>query len=437
MSKPLASVTTLALAVACAGTAQAAGFALIENSASGQGRAFAGAAAAAGDVTTLWFNPAGMTRLGKGQLSLAGHGIASEARFRDQGSVLEAGGANLPLRGNDNGGVNALLPNLYYARGVTDRLHLGLGINAPFGLATDYHDGWAGRYHAILSDVKSVNINPALGYRLNDRWSIGAGVSAMYFDAELTKALLTANGDGHSRLSGEDWGWGYNVGLLYQAGDRTRLGLSYRSGVEQDVAGEVQIRIPDVDAGFGGPAEAAVELPASASFSIVHDVRPGLALLADITWSGWSSFHELTAVASRSGTVPTAGGVAVVPAGHVFDSTLHDWKDVWRYAVGLDYRAGERFTLRTGLAYDQEPIRDAARRTPRIPGNDRTWLSAGLGYRLGNGMSLDFGYSHVFFVGETKIDHFVTDAAGNRYTLKGEYGNGVDIVSLQLNWLWE
>ena len=64
------------------------GFALIENSASGQGNAFAGAAAYAEDASTVWFNPAGMMKLDKNQILVAGHFITPRSSFTNGNSRI-------------------------------------------------------------------------------------------------------------------------------------------------------------------------------------------------------------------------------------------------------------------------------------------------------------------------------------------------------------
>jgi long-chain fatty acid transport protein len=100
-----------------------------------------------------------------------------------------------------------------------------------------------------------------------------------------------------------------------------------------------------------------------------------------------------------------------------------------RYSLGLNYRYNSAWLLRAGIAYDEEPIPDAQHRTPRIPGNDRTWLAFGANYRYSPALSFDVGYAHLF-VDDTPID-VSTATAG---ALVGEYDNSVDILSAQVNW---
>ena len=430
------------------GSVQGAGFALIEQSASGMGNAYAGAAASAEDASTIFFNPAGLTRLEDRQLVVAGHIVSTSAEF--SGTAADARG--VAVTGGDGGdaGDAALVPNLYYAMPVREDLVFGLGINAPFGLKTEYDDGWVGRYHAIKSEVITVNINPSLAWQATPRLSLGAGVSAQYIEAELSQAvdqtsacypqviaarlalgdsqaqaLAAAQGtcdplpDATAEVKGDDWSFGFNLGLLYEIQPGTRVGLAYRSKVEQDLTGDARfsnaaplftsqnVFVPtDVSAG--------VDLPESVSLSLSHELNDRWTLLADYTWTRWERFDELRIEFDSSQP----------------DSvTPENWSNSNRYSVGVNYRHSRNLTLRAGLAFDEEPIPDAQARTPRIPGNDRRWLALGASYNPTRAMRVDVGYAHLF-VKDTDINHTSASAG----TITGEYDSSVDILSAQLVW---
>ena len=177
-------------------TLQASGFALIEMNASGQGNAYAGAAVGTNNASTIFFNPAGMMNFEGDQLALAGHFIEPSADFTNDGSSLAAiYTAFPPTNGNrlsgddDDGGQGAFVPNLYWVKTINESMKFGLGFNAPFGLAVEYDDDWVGRYHAVESDLKTININPSLAYRVNDRIVVGGGLNVMLADVTLTSAV--------------------------------------------------------------------------------------------------------------------------------------------------------------------------------------------------------------------------------------------------------
>lgn len=442
----------------------AAGFALIENSASGMGNAFSGGAASAEDASTVWFNPAGMSELADTpQVSAAAHIISPEASFKNGSSHVNpalTGGdvatATAALQGtNDLTDSAAFVPNVYAVMPYNERTKIGIGFTAPFGLETEYEDDWYGRYHAIKSAMKTVNINPSISYEVNDKLSIGGGVNAQYIDVELSSAIdsaaacrgiaaaagsaelgaqcaaamptiATPANDSKAVIKGDDWSFNVNAGLLYKPTEQTKIGVSYRSEMKHELEGTAKYTInpsfqpiltaTGVTRFDDANAKADANLPASLSVSVAHKVNDKLEVMGDVTRTQWSSFERLT--------VKNADTDALI------SDVDESWKDVNRYSVGANYQYNDRLKLRGGVAFDEEPIPDAERRTARIPGNDRTWVSAGANYKLQKNLSLDVGYSHLF-VDDTEIDN--TDEATG-YVLNGEYESDVDIFSAQLNW---
>ncbi len=418
---------------------QGAGFAIIENSASGMGSAFASGGAAGEDASTVWFNPASMTLLKGQNFNIAGHLIVPKANFTNDGSTL-ADGTTYPdgttaLRGPDSeGGKNAFVPNLYYAGQVTDSLYLGVGVNAPFGLGTKYDDDWVGRYHAVDTELMTVNINPAIAWRIDEQWSIGAGVSMQYVDVTLTSAVdggaLLGNpgsAEGYAELSAdntESLSYGWNVGLLYQPTKTIRLSLAYRSGITHDAEGEADFSMPastapivSTGAFTDSAISSTVELPASASFSYFQNISD-FDIMADLTWTQWSVFEELRIEYANPAQPDSV--------------TTENYQDQWRAALGGRYHLNEEIVFRTGVAYDQKAVKNEEYRTPRIPDNDRVWLALGMGWQFSKVVGMDFGYSHLF-IAETPIDNtYESSQASLNHTLTGDYDADVNIFSAQL-----
>lgn len=416
--------------------AMSAGFALAEQSARGLGNAFAGAAASAEDASTVYFNPAGMMRLEGNHVSIAGHVIQPSAKFSNGNSTV--GGVALTGGNGGEGGVNAVVPNFYYVGNAGGGWRYGLGINVLFGLGTEYDSTWQGRYHAIKSDLKTVNINPVAAWRVSPQLSIGGGINIMLAEAELTNAvdlrrLATAgtaqDGDAIGSVKGDDQGYGFNFGLLYEMSPTTRLGLTYRSKITQSLDGNATFTPTNATATTllgiiraGGSlvdttAHAKVTLPESMSFSAHHELGGGWTLLADATYTRWSRFKELRVDYDS------------VQADTVIDES---WKNVWRVAVGANYKTTGPWTWRLGVAYDQEPIPDAEHRTARIPGNDRKWLAGGFSYQPDKKFGVDVGFAHLF-VSDTPINNTLPTSSGG-HVLNGTYKNEVNILSAQLNW---
>lgn len=430
-------------ALACGGV-QAAGFQLFEQSGSGLGNAYAGGAAAAEDASTIFFNPAGMVRVPGHQLAAAVHFIQPTFEFNNRGSTTAFG---TPLRGTDGGNAGELgvVPNLYYVMDITPRAKFGLGVSVPFGLKTEYSDSSVVRYHAVKSELETININPAVAFKVNDIVSVGGGINLQQINAELTQAIdfgticfasgppfgvgplgqapCTAlgitpqNRDGKVKLEADDASWGYNLGILFTLPFDTRVGFSFRSSIEHNLEGSAKFaNVPTVFAtspSFRNTSvSASVDLPEVASLSAYQQLNPKWALMGDITWTNWSRFKELR--------VRFANGAP--------DSvTPENWEDTYRLALGITYSANDAWKIRGGVAYDQSAV-STTFRTPRIPDEDRIWLGLGASWKLFKQSTLDLGYVHIFIPGDADLRLTNNPAAGN---LIGDYDSNAHIVSLQ------
>ncbi len=392
--------------------AVASGFALVEESASGLGNAFAGGAASAEDASTLFFNPAGMMRLSGQQMSLVLHAIKPSVEFSNTAGIA-APGRQLGNSGGDAGHW-AAVPNFYYVAELSPQLRAGVGISSPFGLKTDYDANWMGRFQAIKSELQTININPSLAYKINDKLSVGAGLDVQYISAELTNAVYLGPAptpEGFAQVKGDDWSVGYNLGVLYEMDRATRFGVAYRSDVRHKLKGDVTFSGPFTFAP-NGPISAEITLPETVSLSGFHQINPQWAVMGDVTWTRWSRFNQLSIVRDN--------GQLVGP------TTQENWNDTLRYAVGANYQATNKLKLRSGIAYDQSPVSDQYR-TARIPDANRVWLTFGASYKLTQADSLDAGYAHIF------VDNASINMRSSGGQLVGTYSNSVDILSVQYN----
>jgi len=449
--------TLLAVGIASVSmVSHASSFQLIEQSASGQGSAYAGAAALGEDASTVYFNPAGMTRLSGSQIVVAGHIISPDAGFTNDGSTV-ATGTGLP-GANASTGDPAFVPNFYYTTELPNEIYFGVGVNVPFGLSTEYDDGWIGRYHALRSEISSVNINPSIAWKATEKVSVGFGISIQYMTLELTSnidsygactsldptpgntgclaafpspVLGVASQDSFVKLDGDSLELGWNAGILYDLDDKNRIGIAYRSAIKHEVSGDATYNLDPRLEPFATAAsstgfnilknttlDATAELPESFSFSYVGEVNDKWTALFDWTWTGWSSLDVIT--------IRQAGGVP----GR--ESTLDlAYKNTNRYSVGVNYQHNEKLVYRGGLAYDETPIRSPETTSARIPGNDRKWVSVGVGYTPSTNWGFDIGYSHLF-ISDTTINNN-SGASSSNATLAGTYESSVDILSAQAN----
>lgn len=322
-------------------------------------------------------------------------------------------------------GNDAIVPNFYYSRPINKHTVFGLGVNAPFGLVTEYDDDWQGRYHGIESDMKTININPSLAFKATDKLSLGFGVNLQKVELQLTQmadlgALSAAPqaSDGKVNLEADDWSWGYNLGVMFQATEATRLALAYRSKISHTLTGDGTITQVATGAIVAdGNISGQVALPESASFAVHHQINDKWAVMADASWTRWSRFKELAI--NSDGTLPSS-------------SKPENWENTMRYGLGLSYDHNDKWAFRAGIAYDETPISDEFR-TPRIPGEDRTWVAVGATYKYSNNITVDAGYTHIF-VSNPSIDDETTDALAHE--LIGDYDASVDILGVQMRWLF-
>lgn len=408
------SLISLAIAAAFSGLASnagAGGFAIGTQSGSGTGNAFAGGAAAADDASVVWSNPAGMGLLPPGKhVAAAAHFLKPSFKFTNTGST---GAFAAPGTGEGgDGGDWAVVPNGFYAMDLNPRLRVGVALNVPFGLVTNFDRGWRGQFTALKSEIKTVNVNPAVAYKITDAISIGGGVSVQKIDAELS---AFAGAAGVFTLKADDVAYGFNGGVMIQLTPNARVGMSYRSSIKYDLEGDA---VFSGVAALNGNIMASLKVPASASFSVFHTLDPKWELMADVTWTDWSSLQQLTVIRT---TASAGGGV-----GSTLTTLGFEWKDTWRFGLGANYKVNDQWKFRFGVAYDETPTKDATR-TPRLPDQQRTWVAVGVQYRPWKAGVFELGYAHEF-IRDANINTAVTGVPG---ALIGKFDNKADILSIQ------
>ena len=441
-ARNMAAAVVLA-ALAAAADAGAAGFAIKQQSAPAQGNAFAGATAGAESLSYMFFNPAAIGRFDRSAVQLEASGVLTSLELRDAEGTTVLG---TPIGGRgekDDVADDAVIPSFYAVAVPHDDVRLGLAINVPFGLGTEYPDGWVGRYHTLESSFVSINVNPVLAYKPAAWLTVAGGLQLQYSEAELESAVdfgtigaisgipgaAPASQDGRARVKGDGWGWGFNLGLLAEPRPGTRLGLAYRSAIDTTLKGDARFRLDE--AGIGAAiqgatgafrnvdAETDIELPPMLSFGIHQDIGEQFAVMAEAQWTGWSSFDELVIDFDNPAQPDNV--------------TQFDWDDQWFFAVGGSYRPNDRLTLRVGAAYDQTPTRNRYR-TPRIPDADRYWLSAGVGWQPLDNLSFDLAYSYILF-DDAEVRLSAADR-GNalRGDLRADYQNQIHVLSVAARW---
>jgi len=429
--------------------AGASSFQILEQSPSRLGTTFAGTASTADDATTVFFNPAGMAKLDGAQFTVGGNAIIVDSAFDDQGSTAGDGtGLERPLPGGEGETDEpGLVPNFYYTQPLNERWTFGLGVNAPFGLSSEYDDDWQGRYHATESALAVLNINPTFAYAVNDRLSVGFGVSYQHADTTLenevdsfnacrqagggTGTCAAAHGgpgnpgaDSSSEIEGDDDDFVADISVHWQPTERTAVGVTWRQGATYDLEGEADFSASascrqdpfcsGALAALDGDIEARAELPDTLTVSLSHEVDPRWTVHGDFAWTQWSSLQSIP--------------IDNTDSGQNVNTLELEYDDTIRLALGATYSPAGPWTWRAGIAHDESPQEDEEFITPRIPDADRTWIGAGFNYAWSDDLSLDVGYAHLF-VDDVTIDRV---EQGNR--LKGEFEATVDLLAAQANW---
>ena len=391
----------------------ASGFAIPAQSGSAAGNAFAGTAEAE-DSSVLWFNPAGLARIDGTNVVLAGNLIKPSFKFGNTGSTGVFGFTGSGDGGD--GGHLALVPETYAATTIGNGWHVGIGVNAPFGLKTDYESGWRGRFSAERSEVKSYNINPSLAYKITDMLSLGVGVDWQRFTAKLTNF---AGPLGDAALDAADSSWGYDAGAMLDLTKNARVGISYRSAIAYRLHGSANF------SGGGGIFNSSIRteltVPESLSVNGFLATNSPWELMANATWTRWSRLQSLTVVRTSASALGAAGStLSVLP---------FNWRDTYFLAVGAGYSLDENWKLQFGIAHDSAASNDVTR-SPRLPDQSRTQCSVGARYRMTKSGTLDVAYSHDF-IKDASIDTATVGAPGR---LVGTFKNYADVLSAQYSY---
>ena len=408
-------------AMLVASHAHASSFAVRETSSEGVATVFAGDVSAADSAATAYNNPAGMTQLKGNQLEAGGALNFPTINFH--GTATTAG---VPTPGNNgnNAGRAGLVPNFYGVLDLSNQFKLGIAINAPFALLVKNNAAWYGRYLAIDSQLISTNINPSIAYKINDKISIGGGVSAQWLQATLAQGFnQSALGapDALIRFKGDDWGFGYNFGTLVKPWDGTQIGLTYRSKISHQLQGDLdflRVATPLSAAFVSGPAKLDASMPASTTLGITQAVTPQLKVSLSLQWTQWSTLKSVN-FQSTTATAPVNIG----------------FSDSWFTSLGASYQWSDAWTLRAGIGWDQSPV-DNRYRVVNFPDQDRYMLGLGFGYKINDALSLDGAYAH-YFAPHASMNGSINNTDNNPFgatVLNGTYQLSLDVVSLSLRY---
>lgn len=439
------AAAAFAVAGAFASTAHAAGFMLTEQTAGSLGRAYAGVGVDGTDASGAYYNPATMTL--------------------HPGTMIQAGfvgvGLNLDYAGDDGSSANGrfhpqAIPHGYITHQINETTWVGLSLTVPFGMGTDYESDWAESQRGIKATVLTFDFNPSFAWKVTEKFSVGAGISLQYAQADLktnmplsqspvasgaiqriagnNSGAILRNAYAKSEIDADSWAWGWNIGVMWAPVENLRFGLSYRSKITHKADGDLRVSSPSIDqdglikdliatgadpSEVGGLLEgilsnpmmsalqgtmsgaATISTPAWAMATAAWDVNDLLSLYATFRWTDWSTFDKL----EIEGNGTTMGVIT------------NKWRDTYLGSLGADLRLTDWWTLRGGIAYESSPISDPTYRTAIIPDADRWWFAVGSSFKLMDNLTWDISFAHLHGVHERNL----YGEEGNRDTKVGKF----------------
>jgi long-chain fatty acid transport protein len=396
-----------------------------------QNRVFAVYGARAQDASTVFTNPAGMTRLERSLFTLGAQILYADLVFSPSSETSP------DLGTNDGGNPIGWFPGggAFFSHSISPDLKVGAAVTGNFGLALEYSSEWVGRYYVQEGMLIGVSILPSIAYRVNEQLSLGASLNAMYGKLKQQVAInvpgvLQSRPDGQLGLDDGTWGWGFNLGAMVEFSPAARVGLTYNSQVKLDLSSPATFTglSSDLEARLRsrGLLDATLDInmtvPQQAMASGFHQMSDRYALLWSVGWQQWSKFGR-----PEIGLFGAAG-----------DTTLTanlGYKDTWHYALGAQYRMSEPWLLNLGVAYDTGFQTDG-QISPMLPSNSQWRFGVGVQNEVSKtfdwGLAAEYAYGGTLDVNKPSA---VGVALGGRGDLVGSYENaGVFFIAPNVNW---
>jgi long-chain fatty acid transport protein len=420
--KLLFSGTSAVALTASLVAAQAAGFATRDQSAVGEGMAFAGEGTPGMGLSAMFWNPAAVTQVKgwgvEGDVSVAvpnGTITTNTALTSPSIETLNSctGG---PATCDQTGNMfrDKVAPAFYGAVRVAPDWYLGLSVNSPFGVSTKIPGtgnppaplSYAAQQLGTGANIRSVDVNPVVGWKVNNVLSVAVGPQLLWWRNDFDRDLLPIFSGGGANLEAmiatqtRAFGAGITAGITYTPSPATEIALGYRSQVRLDLKG--QINIPPslallaspVTAPFSGTAPSvtsSLTLPDQVNLGARQRINDAWTLLGTIEWTHWSGTQGAPFVFTNG---PTPGAIG--------DTLSLNYRDGWYLSAGAEYRATAATTLRAGIGYDVSPVQGTLGWI-NIPGANSTSASIGLSHKLTDRLTFDVGYSYTWIANQTII----------------------------------
>lgn len=396
----------------------------------GKGSAFVGEA---NTPAAVYYNPAGLNQIDRAQISFGGAFLAPNVDYKP------TSGDEVQMRRNQ-----FLIPHVFAVVPVNNRVAVGLGSTAYFGLGTEWAQDSPLRYDATKSDILNQDYMLTASYQVTDKWSIAAGPDNDFSRANKNKKLAQANGvDGNFQLKAKDDAWGYRLATMYKLNERHQFGLMYRSRIKHEYEGKAYLDNLNTSPTLAGQGlsstsyqgvfgDTTYETNLTEKFTLPQSVVIGYSFKPtakwtfnlDVEWMDWSSVEQ-EAINWTSETDPSR--LAVLNGGN---PAPRDWHSVWSQAIGAEYAATDRLRLRGGYFHHDSPIPQDTW-DPNLPDANSHGFTTGFGFDVTKSLTLDLAYSALIYE-PRKIDNTVSNAGGG--SVDGEYTQYMHVALMTLTY---
>jgi long-chain fatty acid transport protein len=388
--KPTTKLSLIGSALACAAigpqTVQGGGIELYEIATPDVGLASAGYSARAQDASTLFKNPAGMSRLDGTQLQ---GGLQLT-----YGSVTFSPNATTSPRLGNNDGGNAIGPlpaaSGFFVYDLSDKWRVGLGMLNYFGLAEKYEDNWVGRYYVQSGALLGITLMPSLSFKPTDWLSLGAALNAMYGFLDSKVAVNTGTPvDGQLKIKDHTWGFGGDFGIMIEPCEGTRFGVTYQTPLRLDFKDTPELTVFGANVASillnNRQLDLGLTVPQSVMVGFYQQLCPKWAVMGDVGWQQWSQFGEVQ-----------VGVDSIAPGGAVRTVTANlNYQDTWHGALGAQYRASDKWQFMGGVAFDSSAV-NSANRTVTTPMGQAWRFGLGASYQLSQAVNVNAGYEFLW-----------------------------------------
>ncbi len=425
----VSALLVAASSTAFATSASAGGLYIWEFGQPNQGASGAGAGALALDASTVFMNPAGITWLEQPERMATGIIIDSTVKFsQDPAAALRPpavpdGNGERPAGNGGDAGSTALGAAFAFAKPVNDKWGWGISVASISGAAMEYEAprDFAGRYWGTEVELLTINVTPAISYRVNDNLSLGFGLPVMFGTLDLNVAIpgpLEAVPDGLAEIKdGEDFELTFSLSALWQATPRLRLGAMYLHEIDISFDSDLSLNLPNGASPGDISADVAFTYPSTVRSWGAYELNDRITLLGTLAWEEWSSFESLAI------STPMGGG-----------ALPRNWEDTWHYGFGFRASTSGPWAWYTGIAYDESPT-NPANRTADMPIDEQMRFSVGATYEKSNGHKVGVSVTYADYGDAAIVNGGLRPVSGLPWTVQGSYSSN-EIIFAGLNYTW-